>query len=103
MQFCNHVWISITQYFHVNSFFLLTLLKASVILNSLKGNWLITFLSSTLTLDLVFNESNQTAFLVQQPFLFLVVLLFPIVLVVLLILQLISSGLGYRSLINVTR
>lgn len=53
-------------------------------------------------LDLIFNESNQTAFLVQQPFLLLVVLLFPILFVVLLILQLISSGLGYRSLIIVT-
>lgn len=56
-----------------------------------------------LMLDLIFNESNQAAFLVQQPFPFLVVLLFPIVLlVVLLILQLISSGLGYRSLIMAT-
>lgn len=69
----------------------------------MKGNWLITFLSSTLMLDLIFNESKQTAFLVQQPFLFFVDLLFPIVLlVVLLILQLISSGLGYRSQIIVT-
>lgn len=68
----------------------------------MKGNWLITFLSSTLMLGLIFDESNQTAFLVQQSFLFLVVLLFPIVLVVLLILQLISSGLAYRSLIIVT-
>lgn len=69
----------------------------------MKGNWLITFLSSTLMLDLIFEESKQTAFLVQQSFLFLVVLLFPIVLlVVLLIPQLISSGLAYRSLIIVT-
>lgn len=69
----------------------------------MKGNWLITFLSSTLMLDLIFDEPKQIAFLVQQSFLFLVVLLFPIVLlVVLLILQLISSGLAYRSLIIVT-
>lgn len=54
-------------------------------------------------LGLIFDESNQTAFLVQQSFLFLVVLLVPIVLlVVLLILQLISSGLAYRSLMIVT-
>lgn len=44
-------------------------------------------------LDLIFEESKQTAFLVQHSFLFLVVLLFPtVLLVVLLILQLISSG-----------
>lgn len=77
--------------------------KASVILISLKGNWLTTFLSSMLMLYLIFNESTQTTFLVQQPFLFHVVLLFPFVLlVVLLILWLISSSLGYRSLIIVT-
>lgn len=85
--------------FDVNFFLLLALLKTSaVILISLKDSWLIAFLNSTLTL-LIFNKSKQTAFLVQQPFLFLVVLLFPILLVVLIILQLISSGLGYRSLI----
>lgn len=66
----------------------------------MKDSWLIAFLNSTLTLVLMFNKSKQTAFLVQQLFLFLLVLLFPIVLlVVLIILQLISSGLGYRSLI----
>lgn len=69
------------------------ILKASVILISLKGNWLITFLSSTLMFDLIFEESKQTAFLVQQSFLILVVLLFPtVLLVVLLILPWISSG-----------
>lgn len=92
--------MSTTYYFHVNFFLLLALLKTPVvILISLKDSWLIAFLNSTLTLVLMFNKSKQTAFLVQQLF-FLLVLLFPIVLlVVLIILQLISSGLGYRSLI----